>query len=121
MDDEAFAPVSGATVTVQLSDDATLRSKSTTDAEGMAIFFNVPTRTLILTAIDANGNVGTGSSVGGSTQTIALFGLNNPSPVNNNDFALGTLEGWVASPSASNPLHPTPKARRRGDCKMTLI
>ncbi len=92
--DEAGNPVAGVEVVAGLGDDQSIRAVATSSANGVVRFENVPDRTIILTARAADNHYGTLAVAGSSeTATLTLLGFNPPSPIDNNDFSLGTA-GW---------------------------
>jgi hypothetical protein len=91
--DEGGQPVSGAVVTAKLGDDQDVQVQSTT-VNGQVSFQNLPSRTLLLTAEDSEGRFGALTATGiETTVDIVITGFGPPSPIDNNDFSLGT-EGW---------------------------
>lgn len=91
--DEAGMPVDGALVTFAIVDDADVAMTGAT-AGGAVTFANVPPRTLIASAEDGQNRFGTAGALGnGAPVTVTLLGFAPPSPIDNNDFSLGT-EGW---------------------------
>lgn len=87
-------PVDGAEVTVALGADETI-SANATAAAGVAHFENLPGQTLFVIAHSADNALGLVPIAGNvGTVDISLEGIGVPSPIDNNDFHLGT-EGWV--------------------------
>jgi hypothetical protein len=91
--DENGAPAEGAEVAARLGDDQAVAAASITSG-GVATFFNVPDRTILLEA-KASGNRFASAATTGSAGSVslALAAFNAPSAVANNDFSLG-VDGW---------------------------
>ncbi|MAQ95730.1 MAG: hypothetical protein CMM84_19665 [Rhodothermaceae bacterium] len=87
------APVNGARVRFAIVDDLEVGADGVTSG-GQVSFTNVPPRTLIATAEDDANRFGTAGALGnGQTVTVEVLGFDAPSPIDNNDFSLGT-DGW---------------------------
>jgi hypothetical protein len=92
---EDSTPVSGATVTATLVDDERVVLEATSAVGGVATFSNMPARTFLLSASDSAGRFGTAGAVGDEgVAALTLYGFDPPSPIDNNDFHLGTTDGW---------------------------
>ena len=92
--DEANAPVPGATVVVQLADDAQLRATLTTDATGSGTFANLPDRSFnVIATAPGNGLATRPATVNDGLITLRVKGFKPTSAINNNDFSQG-LAGW---------------------------
>ncbi|MEM9103990.1 MAG: hypothetical protein AAGB12_16915, partial [Pseudomonadota bacterium] len=80
-------------VTATLNDENTITSELQVNG-GAFTFLNVPNNTVLFQAV-VDGNFGIVGINGGDTlANIAILPFNEPSLIDNNDFSLGTLDGW---------------------------
>jgi hypothetical protein len=94
--------VQGVSVEVVLGDDANIKLKGVSDAGGQVRFINVPDRTMSIAALASNGLFANTPVTGAAgVVRVQLKDFNTASPIDNNDFAGGTLSGWQVSSSAS--------------------
>ncbi|BDA71762.1 hypothetical protein CAL7716_059280 [Calothrix sp. PCC 7716] len=92
--DENSNPVTGAVVNARLGDNQDVLAQVVTNSNGKAIFQNIPNRTILFDALGVGNSFDSIGSTGNVGQVLLqLKGINQPSPINNNDFSLG-LEGW---------------------------
>lgn len=89
------ALIPNATVEVKLTDDLSVAAIAQTNAQGIATFANVPSRSLIIQGSTGDGLLGTAGVLGGTqlSYQMTLQGFGTPSSISNNEFLLGT-EGW---------------------------
>jgi len=92
------------TVTARLSDDAAVTEEKV-GSTGTFVFENLPFRTIIFEAVAANGSSGASGLIGGGASTIFLFGFNEASDIDNNDFSQGT-DGWIIENASSASIQP---------------
>ena len=91
---EDGVPVAGVPVVAKLSDDPSVVANLTTDAGGRGTFVNLPNRSYNIVAQAAGNRFATQpTSVFDGTAVLRLRGFKPASPVDNNDFSLGT-DGW---------------------------
>lgn len=92
--DENGAPAAGVQVVAKLADDPTVSASLTTDSTGRGVFPNLPNRSYNVIA-QASGNrfATQPTSVFDGTVVLRLRGFKPASPIDNNDFSLGTA-GW---------------------------
>jgi hypothetical protein len=85
--------IDGATVVATLGDDHRISTSAET-VGGVALFGNVPDRSVILDVFASDNRYGSLGVTGhAGTVTVVARGFAPPSPIDNNDFSLG-LEGW---------------------------
>ncbi|MFH2002824.1 MAG: hypothetical protein ABIK28_24355 [Planctomycetota bacterium] len=117
---EDSTPVSGATVTATLVDDGQVVMEATSIA-GVATFSNMPARTFILSASDSAGRIGTAGAVGDEgTVALTLIDFDPPSSIDNNDFHLGTTQGWEVGISPVTIIPHEEKSSNRADWDLLL-
>ncbi|BCJ48852.1 hypothetical protein Asp14428_03270 [Actinoplanes sp. NBRC 14428] len=88
-------PAGGAAVRAVLADDSSVTAAATTDSAGQATFTHLPDRTFELTATAPGNLVGSvPATIPDSPVTLTLAAPMTPSPIDNNDFAGGTADGW---------------------------
>lgn len=87
--------IEGVQVRAALGDDQSIYATAITDSGGRVIFQNLPDRTIIFEAHTADNQYGSAAKrgVAGFMTFLKLLDINPPSPIDNNDFSLGT-EGW---------------------------
>lgn len=92
--DENSQPIDGAVVSAKLTEDQSVLAQATTSSNGQVSFLNIPNRTISLEAL-AGDNLFSSFGAFGSDGNVVLTlkGFDEPSPIDNNDFSLGT-EGW---------------------------
>lgn len=91
--DENDQPASGTVITAQLGDDKNVQSV-VAGSNGQFSFVNLPARTIILDAVDTGNRLASIATNGGQGFVqLKLSAFNQPSPIDNNDFSLGT-DGW---------------------------
>lgn len=87
-------PISDAVVNVKLTEDQNVLAQATTSSNGQVIFQNIPNRTIFLEAVTSDNRFSSFGAFGSDGNIIlTLKGFNEPSPIDNNDFSLGT-DGW---------------------------
>lgn len=91
--DENNLPATGTVLTAQLGDDKAVQAVAT-GVNGQFSFNNLPGRTIIIEAVDTNNRLASIATNGaeGFVQ-LKLSSIGPPSPIDNNDFSLGT-DGW---------------------------
>jgi hypothetical protein len=117
--DEAGDPVAGAQVQLRLGDEPSVRAQAITAFDGRVAFSSLPARTANVFASDASNRIGFRAVAIGaesSEVTVPLVAMRGPSPIDNNDFSLGTA-GWEIGsapveliPHTEGPLDPAPAA-----------
>lgn len=91
--DAAGNPVAGADIAAKLTEDQDVLVSAVTAADGTVTFVNVPNRNILIES-SSGGQYGFVSVIGGvGATTVKLTALQEPSPVDNNDFSQG-VEGW---------------------------
>jgi hypothetical protein len=91
--DENNQPVSGAELSLRLGDDQDIVSTTVSD-NGAFTFTNLPGRTVLLDATASENRLASIAINGGDGFVqLKLDLINPPSPIDNNDFSLGTA-GW---------------------------
>jgi hypothetical protein len=92
--DENLQPVTGAVVTAKLGDNQAVVSEAIT-INGQVKFDNLPVRTLLFAAVYDKWHFGTTAAVGNvGTVGLRFLGVEPSSSIDNNDFSLGSTEGW---------------------------
>lgn len=96
--DQASQPVSGATITARLGDDAQVFATATS-VNGQVTFSNVPDRTILISGAAGGNRFGSIATIGQTTTVqLTLLGFNAPSSIANNDISQGAA-GWDAGGS----------------------
>ena len=84
-------------VVASLADDHSVTAQVDTTT-GIAVFTNVPGRTILFEARGIDNEFGTAGILGyQNSATIKMLGFNEPSTIKNHDFSLGTA-GWTIPP-----------------------
>lgn len=97
--DENGAPTGGVEVTATLADDPEFSATLVTDSSGQGTFFNLPNRSYNIVARASGNRFATQpTSVFDGTAVLRLQDFEPASPIDNNDFVLGT-SGWVIGTS----------------------
>ncbi len=92
--DENSQPISGAVVRAKLTEDQSILAELTTSSSGKITFQDLPNRTILLEALATDNRFASLGAIGAAGNIVlTLKGFNEPSPINNNDFSLGT-DGW---------------------------
>lgn len=92
--DESGAAAGGVAVTARLADDPGVSASLVTDADGRGAFANLPNRSYNIIAEASGTRFATRpASVFDGTVVLRLLGFKPASPIDNNDFSLGTA-GW---------------------------
>jgi hypothetical protein len=100
-----------ATVRLSLVGDQSVFAEASTTS-GTVDFENVPFRTIVARAAASGNRIGLTGFVGTQSRRGPHAGLEEPSPIANNDFSLGT-DGWEigSAPSRSARVEGSPPAR----------
>jgi Carboxypeptidase regulatory-like domain len=92
--DENGAAAAGVQVVAKLADDPTVTATLVTGADGRGVFANLPNRSYnIIAKASGNRTATRPASVFDGTVVMQLKGFKPASPIDNNDFSLGTA-GW---------------------------
>jgi hypothetical protein len=92
--DENGAPAGGVEVLMKLADDPTVTATLVSGADGRGVFPNLPNRSYNIIAKASGNRIATRpASVFDGTVVLRLKGFKPASPIDNNDFSLGTA-GW---------------------------
>ncbi|EPS35489.1 hypothetical protein H072_11086 [Dactylellina haptotyla CBS 200.50] len=99
--DPSGQPAAGVKVEAASTIYVGVKKSGVTDAAGMVTFINMPSTTISLIArTDTNEIAVSGLAATSATITLTLLPFLPPSPIDNNDFSLGS-DGWVASNTGS--------------------